>query len=360
MGSRLAVVVAVLGVFVGCQLNLYALELLGNVPNGKALGGALTFLQFLGVTVANVPVLFNDDRPRAPFAVLTHFAQNPLSFRPLLALSLVFYLVSVGNNVVLNFGVSIPVHSVFRASSLVVSMAVGFLWRGRRYTLAQVTCCVAVTVGITLVTLASSKSPVTECGSTATGACEAAIPSASTAEAAPATDAGVWWWCGIAVLCGTTLGGAATGQLQDKLYSDARKHHSTERAAGMWQHALFWTHAVSMALFAVVGAFTDAPLVGGGVLEQFGMITDAMAWPLALNVGSQILCIRSVYSLVHNTSALTMTLTITMRKFASVVVSAAVFGHYSQYGSVHYAAFALVVAGGTVYPLLSPPGAPKP
>lgn len=50
-----------------------------------------------------------------------------------------------------------PLHMIFRASSLVASMTLGYLFLGKRYSVMSVGSVLAVTVGIALATLASSK-----------------------------------------------------------------------------------------------------------------------------------------------------------------------------------------------------------
>lgn len=51
-----------------------------------------------------------------------------------------------------------PLHMIFRASSLVASMTLGYVFLRKRYSLVRVISVIAVTIGIALATLASSKS----------------------------------------------------------------------------------------------------------------------------------------------------------------------------------------------------------
>lgn len=55
------------------------------------------------------------------------------------------------------FHIAMPLHMIFRASSLVASMTLGFAFLKKRYPMASVLSVLAVTVGIALATLASSK-----------------------------------------------------------------------------------------------------------------------------------------------------------------------------------------------------------
>lgn len=47
----------------------------------------------------------------------------------------VFFLLSVANNVALNYKISMPLHMIFRSSSLVATLLLGRFFYGKRYVL---------------------------------------------------------------------------------------------------------------------------------------------------------------------------------------------------------------------------------
>lgn len=87
----------------------------------------------------------------------------------------------------------------------------------------------------------------------------------------------------------------------------------------------------------------------GEVLElpiSFPIIgnTIALQWLyLAGNVTTQFLCISSVYTLTTETSALTVTLVLTLRKFTSLILSIWYFNNPFTFG--HWIGTVLVFAG---------------
>ena len=176
MAVKWALVGAVLSVFLGCQANLVALEIIVSDPAGKAFGNALTFLQFAGVAILSSLLLFKT----TPSGTVEWTPPRRLNARYIAALAVVFYAVSVLNNVVFIFDISIPLHAVFRSASLIFSMAVGFVFRGQRFGLLQMACAVMVSGGVAGLTIATAG--------------EKKTPSASSAVANGFGE--MWWWFG--------------------------------------------------------------------------------------------------------------------------------------------------------------------
>ena len=71
-------------------------------------------------------------------------------------LTCIFFFVSIANNKAYAFNISMPVHMVFRASSLAASMLVGYLCFKKKYERYQVLAVVMVSAGIITTTIADA------------------------------------------------------------------------------------------------------------------------------------------------------------------------------------------------------------
>jgi UDP-xylose/UDP-N-acetylglucosamine transporter B4 len=318
------VVLCVASVFVGCQINLISLEWLVRDPVGKEYGNALTFLQFAAVSLLSLCYMFDSS---ARWCV----APRHLSGHYVVVLATLFYAVSVLNNVVFAFDISIPLHSIFRSSSLIVSMVIGFLIRGTRYSPAQITCALLVSVGV----------------------CALTIVSAGRKAGVDSHPSDLWWWVGVAVLASTTAASAAMGIVQESMYADAGRRYGDELRKTLWRESMFYSHALPIPVFIAVNFLSASPAVGGGLLQQVASTPPRLYGTLALNVASQFVCVRGVYALVANTSSFTMTLTLTLRKFASLMVSIVLFAHYESFTWVHWLSVTAVLTGGSCYPFVA-------
>ena len=89
-----------------------------------------------------------------------------------LALTSIFWTLSVLNNMAYDYEISQPLHMVFRSSSLAVSLLLGFLFFRKRYNVPQVVGVAIVTIGIFATTFADS-SVATSCGPTGCSAASA-------------------------------------------------------------------------------------------------------------------------------------------------------------------------------------------
>jgi UDP-xylose/UDP-N-acetylglucosamine transporter B4 len=321
-------------VFIGCQINVLSLEQFVQHPAGKAFGNALTFLQFVAVSLFAL-VLMLRRTPRARF---------PISLRPLVlapryivTLALLHYSMSVVNNMVFSFDISVPLHAVFRSSSLIATMLVGYLARGQRFSAAQTACALLVTTGVIGLTIATARQRQDE------------------PQVALSSQESVWWWFGIFLLFLTTATTSVMSTMQDAMFADARKRVTLEQQRDLWRESLLVTHAVPIPLFVAINFLSDNPLLGGGLFRQIIDLPSSL-WPAVLvNVLSQCICVRGVSAIVANSSGVTLQLTLTLRKFLSLVVSIYTFGHYARFGFPHYAALLAATVGGSLYPFLKKP-----
>lgn len=143
-------VIGVALVIGGCCLNNVFLENL--IVGDKASGQLLTLLQFGFIAAMSCG-------PRVEKSSSIIGVQLKQTTAPLwwyLALTSIFWTLSVLNNMAYDYEISQPLHMVFRSSSLAVSLLLGFVFFKKRYNTAQVLGVAVVTVGIFATTFADA------------------------------------------------------------------------------------------------------------------------------------------------------------------------------------------------------------
>ncbi|CAH0699312.1 unnamed protein product [Spodoptera exigua] len=139
----------------------------------------------------------------------------------------------------------------------------------------------------------------------------------------------LYWCIGVTILLVTLITGAFTGLQQERLYSKYGKHPN---------EMLFYTHAIPLPLFFTL----SSPLLTTASILPFG------AWVLiALNILSQFYCTHSVHELATKETSVTVTFILTLRKFASLLISTIVFKN--NLNIYHVIGTVLVAIGTCVY-----------
>ena len=255
-----------------------------------------------------------------------------------------------------------PLHMVFRASSLIASLVIGFAAFGRKYGLFKVIGVVIVTVGVVTITLAdASKHAVKEC-------CEGSTSGES--ESSSSTDSPsdmTTWLTGVTMLVVALFLSATLGHCQEWSY---RTFGAGIPKARLAAEGKFYSHMIALPLFLsackdivkhaqifnasppiedVLGSSFPAlsSIAGSSKIVEFVMGVPVLWIYLAANVLTQYVCISGVYSLTAISSTLTCTLTLTVRKFLSLIVSVLYFGN--DFSAQHWSGTALVFAGVGVY-----------
>lgn len=308
-------------VFGGCCSNVFLFEQLLNdakkLPESPDMGSLVTFCQFVVVALVSAYPLI--DR-RSSWRRL-YLRRNRIPLHKLLVAVAIFFTVSVLNNSVWRFGVSVPIHIMFRSSSTVITMAVGYLFGGKRYNRGQVVSCVMITVG--------------------------AILTISLQNAANFRLIGAVDWrfgYGILVLATASVLAAFLGIYTENLYAKYGNH---------WQEMLFYTHFLGIALFGGLGRsiFHDLNTISSAgprwtIAKTHVGILETLAY-LFLNCISQVICARGVNYLSGIASSLTVTTVLLVRKFVSLALSAYFFGnHFSLQG---YVGAGILVIGTILY-----------
>lgn len=283
-------------VFGGCCTNVLVLERLLHLNSLQySLSTLVTFAQF--VFVSAVAYRRNVDVARGRWTTL--WLQKPaIPLQKWALLVVMYFALSFLNNWVLRFDVSIPLHIVFRSSSTVVTMAIGWLFGGKTYSRSQVMASITISMGTVLATVQNAS---------------------SLGENGPV---GRKFAAGVLILAVSAVLSAFMGLYNESLFS---------KYGDRWQESLFYTHFLALPLFAF-GARTLVEEVrvvwsSPGVVLIMGVQLLAQLLNLVMNVVSQYICIRGVNRLAARTSALTVTVVLLGRKFASLMLSVVLFGN---------------------------------
>lgn len=358
--SSVAAVVGAGTVFSACHVNVVTLEWLTATEEGRNFGFALTFIQFIFIALCTLPflIVLRLRRPCPPFASSDSLQRHyntvrpvaawirrstggfvelrPLrvDYRPLVGLVACFWAVSTLNNVAFSYNISVLFHTIFRSSSLLVNVLLGWLFFKKVYSRYQIAAMLLITVGLVAVTTAKS----------------------STSE--PIVEVSNTWLVGMSLLVLTSLVSPLMGQLQDLCFGKAR---SVEVSGGshlmdasvsagvhsapppIWIEALCLTHLLSIPLFLWNST---------SLFQALTFLSPSLFTTVTANVVSQLACISGVYSLTSVAGSFTLTLVLSLRKFISVVYSLLVFGYVDSLSSQELVGIVLVGVTAALYPFV--------
>jgi len=320
-GTSLKVKLAILTVFVGCSLNVIFLELL--VKSDPGCGNLVTFLSFLFISIEGF-VFTSDFGRKAPKVPLKAYT----------TMVIMYFAVSVVNNWALNFDIPMPLHMIFRAGSLIANMIMGMLILGRRYSGTKYMAVLAISVGIGLCTIVSSKQ---------------SNPS-SVDELKEETDDSGWktltFATGIFMLTFALFMSARMGIYQEVIYDKYGKHA---------KEALYYSHCLPLAGFLLLYKDIYSHML-------IALNSDVIALPvfpmlqipklllyLIGNTLTQYICISAVFILTTECASLTVTLVVTLRKFGSLLFS--IWYFHNPFTIYHWLGTILVFTGTLVFSL---------
>lgn len=343
------------------MVNVVFLEMITSRDPGA--GGLITLAQFTFVTLVGLPDVMAWGGNRGIFKQ----RGMPLWFHAFITAT--FFTVSLLNNMALKYQIAMPLHMVFRASSLAASLLLGYLAFGKRYEAHQVRGVLLVSIGIFIATWADAQQKQEIAGQAALGAdcCNQnqftesndAVPDGAINELTNNEvdkDPFHQWLFGLGLLTIALFLSAALGHFQERGYQKWGKH-SVELK--------FYSHAMALPWFVVFRGqdiFTHAqhwitsPSLADTLASQGGiantistLLPPTLAnipllwWLLLGNVLSQLVCISHVYRLTAVSSTLTCTMTITFRKFLSIIFSVVYF--QNPFSLKHWTGTCLVFLG---------------
>ncbi|XP_072948962.1 UDP-xylose and UDP-N-acetylglucosamine transporter [Epargyreus clarus] len=309
---------AICMVFVGCCSNVIFLELV--VKEDPGAGNLATFLQFLFIAIIG-------------FCTVGKFGtgERKIPFKQYILLVGFFWISSVANNYAFDFNISMPLHMIFRAGSLMANMAMGVWILKKKYPPLKYVAIFMISAGIAICTIVSSG--------------DVKAPRETHVDAAEEERLQfidwLWWCLGIAILTFALFVSARMGIFQESLYSKYGKHP--------WE-ALYYAHLLPLVLWLptipnIIGhvkVATDTPL-----MILFGVTLPRQVMWLVLYVLTQGLCISAVYVLTTECASLTVTLTVTLRKFVSLLFSILYFRNPFTVG--HWIGTLLVFIGTLIF-----------
>jgi len=340
-------------VFGGCCSNALTLErVTSEYPKS---GSLITFSQFVLISLHGLPKFISFTR--GPFNIpIPRLRPRRIPLTPYLIQVVLFYSVSLLNNIAFGYNIPMPVHIIFRSGGLVVSMLMGWLLSGKSYTISQVLSVLIVTVGVILTTLSSHRRQ-------------------EMANASSLDPPRSRYITGIGILTLALGFSGFLGVVQDKTFTSyardvptqtkpkrARSSATTKTGAlpNVWEESMFYLHFLALPMFVFVRhdlkvqakAFLSSqartitfytPLAGA----QFTL--PAVLPALLANTLTYFVCVAGVNRLTTRVPALTVTLVLVVRKAVSLVLSVLPFeGSDVAWGMLWSGAF-LVFAGTVGY-----------
>ncbi|XP_059141633.1 nucleotide sugar transporter SLC35B4-like [Physella acuta] len=296
-------------VFFGCCSNVIFLEELVKVyPNS---GNTITFCAFIFNCLEGlfITTKFLTVRPVIPikyYVLMVAF----------------FFVVQTLNNYTLGFNISMPLHMIFRAGSLIANLILGALIMKKQYKVTKYLSVVLITIGIALCTIASAGQKEKMASHTGDAAYDYFI-----------------WVIGLCLLVLSLFLSALMGIFQEKTYAQYGKHPS---------EALFYNHFMPLPGFLLVVSDISRCFSQFNTSEPYSVPSLGMVLPwawlwLLFNTISQFICIKSVFILTTECSSLTVTLVVTLRKFVSLVFS--IWYFKNPFTLTHWAGATLVFLG---------------
>ncbi|KAG0043515.1 golgi uridine diphosphate-N- acetylglucosamine transporter [Gryganskiella cystojenkinii] len=365
-------------IFGGCCSNVFALEILVN--DAPKSGQMITFAQFVCVSAYGLfmhlqwPVvqeLFSGSTPsRIPasspsstgstivnsqygfWRYIPHLKPRKIPLIRWMAIVIMFFSVSVLNNLALAYKISVPLHIIFRSGGLMVGMVLGMLLMKKRYSASQIFAVIVVTVGVIYATSSAKAN---------TSPSKPATPgSGSGTEAVSTGDYAI----GVFMLSIAMIVSSLMGLLQESTY---------QTYGSEWREGLFYSHFMALPMFLmfygdiieqfrIFNKSTPIPILQlvrqigpylpTSVAYKLSSITVPRLWIfLAVNTLTQFMCISGVHRLTSLSSALTLNFILNLRKFTSLLISVLYFEN--GFGFEMMVGSSLVLLGTVMYSISS-------
>lgn len=323
-------------IFGGCCANVFALEAIIKEAPGS--GTLITCTQFILTSIFSLQPHLDLSRG------IRHLYLKPraIPFQRWLLYTVIFLTVNVLNNKAFGYKISVPLHIILRSAGPVATMAVGYL-AGRRYTIRQIVAVALLFLGVVQAAVADAQ---------AKGAQISFVQSEKTSQ----SD----FLIGFSILGLAMLLSAIMGVYTDRTYAKYGRDH--------WNENLFYSHTISLPFLMLywpdlmtqsqamlaspsVSTFIATPYQSAmpGVFHQLMARTPIQLILLLTNASTQYLCIRGVNLLSAQSSSLTVTIVLNVRKLVSLMLSIWLFGNRLAPGVLLGAL--LVFIGGGLYAL---------
>ncbi|KIY03356.1 uncharacterized protein Z520_00047 [Fonsecaea multimorphosa CBS 102226] len=360
-------------IFGGCCSNVYTLESI--IHASPSSGSLITAFQFLLVALFTLPRHLS---PRRGLRNL-YLKERNIPIRKWVVYTAYFLSINILNNKAFKYRISVPLHIILRSAGPVTTMLAGRIWKGRRYPVQKIVAVMLLFGGVVLAAFADtwSKQEV-DIGAAAVEELDDDYRS-TTAEHASTTSAVSVLSSqapGFVLLASALILSACMGLYTDDMYA------THGRSGEITAETLFYSHTMSLPYFvsqirplffefvnllAVPGhdlsnnnnpsSKTEAP----APISSSSWLLDAASFSalvprplilLLLNAATQLLCIIGVNRLSAQSSSLTVSIVLNIRKLVSLVLSIWLFGNQLPLGVVMGAV--IVFVGGGLYALPGP------
>eukprot|EP00475_Leptophrys_vorax_P020880 TRINITY_DN28637_c0_g1_i1.p1 TRINITY_DN28637_c0_g1~~TRINITY_DN28637_c0_g1_i1.p1 ORF type:complete len:639 (-),score=171.00 TRINITY_DN28637_c0_g1_i1:30-1946(-) len=299
-------------IFVGGCGQTFLLEYM--VHTDPDCGQTITFFQFAFIAAAGAMNFVQFDMSNSSILKKVSFAPRKVAFHYHLILVVLSWLAAFTSAKAYYFKISVSLHMVFKSGILLINMVLGILFVKKRYSALQVFSVVLVTAGVLVTTLAS-------------------LPANDPKKAEKQVDL-VMWFTGLAVLSLSLVMTGFLGVFQDYTYEQFGKHN--------WEEVLFYVHLLGLPLYIVSADKIWADLVSWTFHNQ------TMWLALLGNSFLSFVGVRGIYNLTGLTTSLTTSLTITVRKFSSLIISAVFFSD-AAFDLLQWGGASLVLLGSVMY-----------
>lgn len=332
---------AVFGVLGGCCTNVYTLELL--IKEAKNASILITFSQFAAVIFLGI--LLNSRLVRKKWIVFPILRKPHIPLRNWIIPSSIFTLVSLLNNLALEYNVPLPLHIVIRSSSLPTSLIMSYLLTGKKTRLARIVSVIFVSIGILSYTYISMS--------------ENELPDLNNFQYYDLSQRQVY---GILLLMLTIVLFGVVSLIQEKIYSRWGKH---------WKEGLLYLHLFGILQFLiyknrVIAEYKDISMSESVDASVFCSLyrtprcislassdfVSSIRVPrlliyVILNGVTQAVCVSGVNGLTSMVTPVTLNLILTFRKFASLLLSVVLFKNI--FTVQHFITSSMVIAGTLAY-----------
>ncbi|CAK8994136.1 unnamed protein product [Durusdinium trenchii] len=326
--SELIAKVPILMVFGGCMGAIVAMEVV--LKGDPKSGNLLTLTAVLMVLFQSIP------------GRLTRHGLKPLAapWRSHGTFAALWVSMSVLANYAFAYKISVAIFTLIRSCNIIATVLLGFLVFGQRFSVEQLACVVAVTLGIFLAsmgemkTLQSPSCDGTGCGTTASAEI------GSTSE----VDIGTWL-IGLGMLAFVQLLQGFLGNVQSNYY---RIYKDLAPKNELCDEFLFTSHIVALAPLFFLKEDIMAAAESAWFSEPLPLVPvpSRLAW-LFINNVSQTICLKGVFRTSACVSPLALTIILSVRKFLSVVVSIVIFSN--PWTILHSIATVLIFGGAFAY-----------
>ncbi|KEF58950.1 uncharacterized protein A1O9_03793 [Exophiala aquamarina CBS 119918] len=354
-GSSIALIWAptLILIFGGCCSNVYTLESI--IQTSPSSGSLITAFQFLLVALATLPKHFSFRRGWRNL----YLKPRAIPLRKWLVYTAYFLSINILNNLAFNYRISIPLHIILRSAGPVTTMTVGRIWGGKRYPTQKVVAVALLFVGVVLAAIsdALAKPPHTHRDDLHETS-SSSVNLSGVSHQAP----------GFALLASALVLSACMGLYTDDMYS------THGRSGSITAETLFYSHTLSLPFFAaqarpLMDEFSSIAAVAtrdpSSIKSEPSLLTrylpispisplNNLTIPLPmvllwLNALTQLLCIVGVNRLSAQSSSLTVSIVLNIRKLASLLLSIWLFGNRLPIGVIVGAG--VVFVGGGLYAL---------